>query len=156
MGSYTRNDKLTLVVPRDLQREIIQSAHCPILSGHLGYRKTADRLAAHYYWYQMRDQVATFVRQCSVCAANTRGNKTPKAPLGGMRVGAPLDRLGTDLIGPLPLTPRGNRHILVVQDYFTKWVEIYAVADATAETCADKILNEYLIFSQPEQSLSSF
>ena len=61
-----------------------------------------------------------------------------------MIVGAPLDWSGTDLLGPLPLTPRGNRHILVVTDYFTKWVEIFPFPDQTVETCAEIILNEVI------------
>ena len=59
-----------------------------------------------------------------------------------MPVGAPLDRLATDILGPLPLTPRGNRYILLVTYHFTKWVEVFPVPDQTAETCANKILNE--------------
>jgi hypothetical protein len=57
-----------------------------------------------------------------------------------MPVGAPLDRLGTDLLGPLPVTPRGNKYILTITDYFTKWVEIFAVPDQTAVTCAQTML----------------
>ena len=30
-----------------------------------------------------------------------------------------------DLLAPLPLTVRGNRYVLVVGDYFTKWIEAY-------------------------------
>ena len=30
---------------------------------------------------------------------------------------------GMDLIGPLPLTPRGNKYIVTLTDYFTKWAE---------------------------------
>ena len=55
---------------------------------------------------------------------------------------APLDRMGTDLLGPLPITPRGNKYILTIADYFTKWVEIVAVPDQTAVTCAQIRLNE--------------
>ena len=46
--------------------------------------------------------------------------KTPKAPLGEMSVGAPMDRLATDIFGPLPLTERNNRYILVVTDLYTE------------------------------------
>jgi hypothetical protein len=52
-----------------------------------------------------------------------------------MHVGAPLDRLGTDLLGPLPVTSRASKYILTIIDYFTKWVEIFAVPDQTAVTC---------------------
>ena len=46
-----------------------------------------------------------------------------------------MDRLGTDILGPLPVTPCGNKYILVVTDYFSKWVEIFPVPDQTAITC---------------------
>lgn len=68
----------------------------------------------------------------------------PKAPLGDLRVGAPLDRIGEDLMGPFPVTPRGNRHVMVIQDYFTKWVEVYPIPDGTAVTCANVLVNEFL------------
>ena len=61
-----------------------------------------------------------------------------------MPVGAPLDRLATDILDPLPETPRGNRFILVVSDSSTKWVEIFAVPKFTAVTCAEKMLNEVI------------
>ena len=55
-----------------------------------------------------------------------------------------MDRLATDILGPLPTTPRGNRYVLVVTDYFTNWVEIFAVPDQTAVTCAERILNDVI------------
>ena len=46
-----------------------------------------------------------------------------KSPTGPMPVGAPMDRLATDFLGPLPLTPRGNCYILLVTDHFTNgWI----------------------------------
>jgi hypothetical protein len=61
-----------------------------------------------------------------------------------MPTGAPWDRLATDILGPLPVTPRGNRYILGVTDYFTKWIEVFPVPNQTAETCANVILNEVI------------
>ena len=75
--------------------------------------------------------------------------------MGTMPVGAPMDRLGTDILGPLPETPRGNRYVLVVTDYFTKWCEIFAVPDQTAVTCAENILNEVVARFRMPLSLHS-
>ena len=61
-----------------------------------------------------------------------------------MPVRAPLDRLSTDILGPLPETPRHNRYILIVVDYFTKWVEVFPVPDQMAKTCAAVIVNEVI------------
>jgi len=46
-----------------------------------------------------------------------------------------------DLIGPLKLTPKGNRFILTVVDYYTKWVEAVAIPRKDAVTVA-KALHE--------------
>ena len=41
-----------------------------------------------------------------------------------------------EIMGPLPETPRGNRYILVVGDYFTKWKEAYPLPDMEALSIA--------------------
>ena len=135
---------LQFIVPRDLKREIMFQMHDTLLSAHLGARKTQERAIQRFYWYDMRDQIHNWVQTCQVCASIKKPCKTPCAPLGTMPVGAPMDRLATDLLGPLPLTPRGNRYILLVTDHFSKWVEIMAVPNQTAEICAEKILNEVI------------
>ena len=70
--------------------------------------------------------------------------KTPRAPMGSLRTGAPGDCIATDYLGPLPITERGKRYILLLTDHFTKYIEIMAVPDMTAEVCAARILNEYV------------
>lgn len=55
-----------------------------------------------------------------------------------------MDRVATDLLDPLPLTPGDNRYILTMTDYFTKWVEIIPVADQSAPTSANAMLNEVM------------
>ena len=34
--------------------------------------------------------------------------------------------------------------MFTVTDSFTKWLEVYPIPDQTAETCAAKILDEYI------------
>lgn len=45
----------------------------------------------------------------------------------------PFIRVGLDTIGPLPKTKNNNEHIIVMADYFTKWVEAKAVPNIKTE-----------------------
>ena len=40
------------------------------------------------------------------------------------------------LLGPFPVTGKGNYYILVAMDYFTQWPEMYAVPDQSATPTA--------------------
>jgi hypothetical protein len=42
-------------------------------------------------------------------------------------VGAPWERMAIDILGPLPRTDNGNKYIMVVGDYFTKWMEALCI-----------------------------
>lgn len=61
--------------------------------------------------------------------------------------GGPMARLGMDMQGPFPESMQGNRWILVVQDYFSKWVELFPLphkdAESVARTLHDEILTRY-------------
>ena len=49
-----------------------------------------------------------------------------------------------DILGPLPLTVRGNRYVLVVGDYFTKWMEAYPVPNTEAGTVANVFVHHFV------------
>ena len=42
--------------------------------------------------------------------------------------------IGIDVIGSLSKTLKGNRYVIIVVDYFTKWAEVTAVEEADAQT----------------------
>lgn len=59
-----------------------------------------------------------------------------------------------DILGPLPdlESSSGNSYILVVGDYFTKWMEVYPIPNQEATTVARKLTDEFFCcFSVPEQ-----
>ena len=64
--------------------------------------------------------------------------------MGKVRVGAAMERIGIDVMGPLTTSDKGNRFVIVICDYFTKWVEAFATPDHCAETVA-KILVDHFI-----------
>ena len=138
------SDSLQLIVPRELQREVLWNAHDGLLGGHLGQKKTREKVLKKFYWRGIREDCNNWVNTCDVCARQKRPQRKPHAPLGSMATGAPLDCLATDILGPFPESTRGNKYVLAVTDYFTKWVEIFPIPDQTAPTCAEIILNEVI------------
>ena len=56
----------------------------------------------------------------------------------------PFERVAMDILGPLPITTRGNKYILVVGDYFTKWVESFPLASIEAEKVAEVFVHQFV------------
>ena len=80
----------------------------------------------------MYDDVRRYVKSCDEC--QKRGKNKRIEPLHPIKVGQPYDRLGMDIVGPLPKTSRGNTHIIVATEYLTKWPEARAIPNAKASS----------------------
>lgn len=50
--------------------------------------------------------------------------------------------MALDILGPLPRSDKSNRYILIIGDYFMKWMEGIAIPDQEAQTVADAVLKE--------------
>lgn len=69
----------------------------------------------------------------------TRAHRS-RAQLQQFLVGSPIERVGIDVLGPFPLSERGNRYILTAMDYFTKWPEANCLPDQEAGTIVDALV----------------
>jgi transposase InsO family protein len=85
-----------------------------------------------------------YVNQCEICEERKNPTIKKRHLLKSYVVGAPFERIATDIAGPFPTTKKGNRYILVVGDYFTKLTELYAMPDMKAETVADIIFRAWI------------
>lgn len=47
-----------------------------------------------------------------------------------------MERWAVDILGPLPMTHWKNSYLLVVGDYFTKWVDAIPIRNKKAVTIA--------------------
>ncbi|CAC5412258.1 unnamed protein product [Mytilus coruscus] len=59
-----------------------------------------------------------------------------------VKTGVLMQRIATEILGELPETENGNKYILVVSDYFTKWTEAFPMPNMKAQTDAKIIVEE--------------
>ena len=96
------------------------------MSEHLGVSKNVQNIKQKCYWYRMAADIKLHIKSCKECCQNRR---TPKhrAPLKEYQVG--FHRVGIDAMGPLPITDQGKKYLLVIGNYFTRWVEPFPLKD---------------------------
>ena len=135
---------LQLLVPKVLQKEVLAYCHSSMFSAHLGMVKTKSRVKQRFYWYKLGADVESHIHKCPICTANMYPKKKPRAPLKDYMAEAPIDRIGIDVLGPLPTSNQGNSYLLVVGDYFTRWIEAYPMPDQQAGTTENKLVYEFI------------
>ena len=69
------------------------------------------------------------------------GDGRGKYPQAQEIAGSPMQRCGVDLSGSWPLSRVGHSYLCVLQDYFSKWIEVYAMPDKTAISKAKCLVN---------------
>ena len=136
----------SFVIPTSLIDSVLQGIHCTPFAGHLGMKRTLLRTKNRFFWPKMAVQIKDFVRNCPVCAQTKLNSTQGKAPLQPIEVNEPFVFWAMDYMGPLPETTRGNKHLLVVMDHFTKWCEVFPTQNQRASTVADILVNR--VFSR--------
>ena len=140
-GAITR---LQMVLPKALREEVLIQLHNHPTGGHFGVKKTLEKVKEKFYWPHCRKDVTLWCSTCSECSSRKGPVTRQKARLGKYVVGAPLERVAIDVMSPLVRSTKGNRYLLVVIDYFSKWPEAYALPNQEAKTVATVIVNEFV------------
>ena len=143
---FRRNNKnpmepLKVIKSTELE-SILHNLHSNILSGHFGIEATYNRARTRYYWPKLYKTITEYIKSCDTC--QRQGKPIPHEELHPIQVGKPFDRVGIDIVGPLSITPTGNRYIVVATEYLTKWSEARAIQDTKATTIAKFIYEEII------------
>ena len=104
-------------------------------------RKTVARVKLRYYWPGYLDDVEEWCRTCVVCQRRKNPRSKNIAPLQSIGTGvAPFEQVALDIL-KLPLTSRGNQYVLLIEDYFSKWVEAFPLERTVAPSVAQCVMN---------------
>ena len=127
------------LVPPSLRQHSLKEAHDIPSAGHQGYLKTLSRLQQQAYWAGMASDVQQYCQQCNKCQMSKLPSPT-QAPLQNVPIGNPWEMLAVDIL-EVPISRKNHRYLLVIMDYFTKWVDAVPLRDQTAVSVSDAIIN---------------
>ncbi|KAG7668438.1 hypothetical protein KSW81_002322 [Nannochloris sp. 'desiccata'] len=140
-----KNGEKLIYVPasKSLKDLIIHDHHDAAIAGHLGRDKTIAAIGTTYTWPGMREDIARYVAECPTCQVVKSSNQVTPGLL------SPLDipcrrweQIHIDLIGPLPVTPRGFDAIVTIVDRLSKAaVFIPTTMTVTARQLAELFFN---------------
>eukprot|EP00731_Ephydatia_muelleri_P003480 Em0001g3480a len=122
-GGGGLNKCFQLVIPPSLVPTVLAELHDSPTAGHLGVGKVLEKVRRRFYWVGQRRDVQGWCDSCNLCGSTKSPPKHRHAPLQADVSTTPMQRVAMDILGPLPLTPRSNKYVLVIGDYFTKWTE---------------------------------
>ena len=128
-----------MCIPRGEQANILREAHDDPTAGHPGLAKTLIRLARQYYWPGMLRMSAKYVRTCFTCQKHKAQQQATAGKMHATHVDQPWQMISTDLIGPLPRSTAGHTWPLVIQDRFTKWIELHPPKKAIGKAVTEAV-----------------
>jgi transposase InsO family protein len=144
-----------LCLPVNYRTEVLRRYHDETTAGHLGMTRCIHQLKKRFYWPKMDRFIQAYIRACQSCQARKGVADKPAGLLQCIRAERPFQRVGMDLLGPFPLSNKGNRQIIVAIDYLTKWVEVRAMPTGTANDTANFLVEQvYLRHGAPEQLIT--
>ncbi|CAG2198006.1 unnamed protein product [Mytilus edulis] len=150
--SKDKGEITQLILPDCWHEEVMKMLHDDPPAGHFGQHRTLARVSRRFYWAGYKDYVIQWCRQCKTCEARKKPQKHYQGLMKQYLVGAPLERVAIDILGPLPKTHSGYRYILVLTDYFTRWAEAYPMIGLTAEEVAEIFVSQFVSrFGVPKQ-----
>ncbi|XP_014498730.1 uncharacterized protein LOC106759872 [Vigna radiata var. radiata] len=108
---------------------VLRELHYGVCGRHTGGRALKARvLRAGFFWPTLEKDCLVFSQKCLSCQKHGNVFHAPATELHNIVSPWPFSQWGMDRVGPFPISRSQKKFLLVVVDYFTKWVEVEPLA----------------------------
>ncbi|KAG7556517.1 Integrase catalytic core [Arabidopsis suecica] len=108
---------------------VVREVHEGLCGSHASGRAMAFKIKRMgYYWPTMITDCVKFAQRCKRCQLHAPMIHQPSELFSSISAPYPFMRWSMDIIGPLHRSTRGAQYLLVLTDYFSKWIEAEAYA----------------------------
>ena len=129
-------------------------AHNSPIGGHFGRERILKSIRSRMDWPGVVKDVNQLCASCPVCQKACPASTT-KAPLHPLPIiKEPLGHIAMDIVGPLKRSKKGNKYILVLMDYATKWPEAFPLRNILTETIVEHLIEVTARLGVPSELLT--
>ena len=158
MSSFSQKTKYKVIyVPSSLVESLLVATHDdPLIGAHFSFERTYQKLRYYYWWPKMKQCIRRHIKSCILCQGYNKSRyKKPGQLHSFPPPEGPFQIIGIDFCGPLPQTPRDNKYVLVVTDYFTRHITAIPLPSCTAAKTAESLFNNFFcLFGIPQLIVS--
>ena len=116
-------------VEEEEAKYVLEEVHGGIYGDHMGAKYLVRKIMrASYFWPTMQQDVVDFVKKCDNCQRYGNVQRVPGEKMAAITSPWPFVQWGIDIMGALPQGKKQAKFLLVAINYFTKWVEVEALA----------------------------
>lgn len=134
MKSIVEDENAWKTVLRETEiLNVLKKNHEEPDAGHLGREHTYERIKVLHYWPGMYQDVSNFVGSCDICKTDkykqtaSQANIQTRQPISSWAV------VAADVMGPFPRSKNGAQYVLVIQDLYTRFIEVYTLRRHTGD-----------------------
>ena len=129
------------LVPCQFRNKTIQAMHNDM--GHLGMDRTLNLLQDRFFWYQMNEDVRSYIQKCDHCLRfKTKPEKEEMSPITATY---PLELVHLDYLTVGEKSSDKMVNILVITDHFTRYAQAYITPKQTAHMTTKVFWEQFLV-----------
>ncbi|GJW84877.1 reverse transcriptase domain-containing protein, partial [Tanacetum coccineum] len=134
--------------------DILTACHNRPTGGHHGANYTAKKVFDFgFYWLTIYHDVHDMVNSCDSCQRQGKISQKNEMLQNAIQVCEIFDVWGNEFMRQFP-SSRGNKYILVVVDYLSKWVEVKALPTNDARVVVKFLKSLFARFGTPRAIIS--
>ena len=119
-------------INKDEAKYILEEIHGGVCGDHASPRSLVSKvIRIGYFWPSMQTDAVELVKRCDKCQRFGNIQRLSAKKLTTITSPWPFSQWGIDIVSPLPIGKGQVKFILVAINYFTKWVEVEALATIT-------------------------
>ena len=145
--------ELKIVVPKHNIDKILYDHHCHPTSGHMGFKKTLEKIK-HTFWFpQMSKITELYIESCGVCAKNNTKHNVIAKIKHWEDGSTPGNALAIDIFETARVSV-SNKYIISIIDRFSRHVTFEIMQNSRANTIARVLLRYFMTHGIPNVLLS--